>query len=236
MSIIEKKYIQDTYFKKNPTWDQEDSYFKGEIVYNLLTSAKIYPKNIADIGCGSGDVLVYLRRVFNDCEFYGFDISPFLIQFWKEKVSENINFTCGDFFITNNRNYDIILLLDVIEHLENPHEYLARINKFANYFVFHIPLDLSVNSILREEPLLRARRNVGHIHYFTKNIALDLLQECGYEILYWNYTGISLLKTRHTQYNFLTEIRKLSKFILSDDFRVRLFGGETLIALCRTKQ
>lgn len=49
--------------------------------------------------------------------------------------------------------------------------------------------DLSALSVLREKPLLNQRHNVGHIHYFTRNLALSLLRECGYEVTLWHYSG-----------------------------------------------
>jgi hypothetical protein len=54
-------------------------------------------------------------------------------------------------------NCEVLMMLDVIEHLADPHDFLSKLHGKAKYYVFHIPLDLSAVSVFRETPLLYVR-------------------------------------------------------------------------------
>lgn len=230
---IEKRYRDGTYLKNNPNWDRQDCLWKANLVNNILNEFKITLKSVCEIGCGTGDVLVHLKQFYPNCEFTGYDISPQVKQFWEEHKADGIHFQCGDFLELDKQNYDCILLLDVIEHLSNPFHFLDAVQKKAQYFVFHFPLDLSVSTIMREKTLLNARAQVGHIHYFTKGLALAILQDAGFNILHYQYTNTYLkgpgrsLKTRIAGLP-----RRLFNWV-DKDFGVRLLGGETLIVLAK---
>ena len=104
-----------------------------------------------------------------------------------------------------------------------------------DYIVIHFPLDLSVLSVLRESPLLHVRRKVGHIHYFTKGLALELLDECGFEVIDYHYTGAAISSPqRGFKSRLFGQFRRLIYF-LNKDIGVRLLGGETLMVLARNK-
>ena len=55
-------------------------------------------------------------------------------------------------------------VLNVIEHLANPVEFLSLLGGHAEHYLFHFPFDLSPVSVLREMPVLHVGRNVGHLH------------------------------------------------------------------------
>ena len=105
----------------------------------------------------------------------------------------------------------------------------------GSYLLLHIPLDLSAASVLRETPLLAQRRGVGHIHYFTRGLALELLSECGYEILETSYTGAHLRQRRGLGGRLASMVRRVV-FALNRDMGVRLLGGDTLLVLARPRE
>jgi hypothetical protein len=71
-------------------------------------------------------------------------------------------------------------------------EQAQTIKERALYKIFQIPLDLSVQTVLRATPLIRDRQRLGHIHYFTKETALQLLIDLGYNIIDCFYTAVAL--------------------------------------------
>lgn len=125
----------------------------------------------------------------------GYDIAPDASRFWPQHASKNIELHVGDFMERNQLIHDVVLVLDVIEHLTDPFSFLIRLREHGKQFVFHVPLDLSALSVAREKPLMYVREKVGHIHYFTKNLALAMLRECGYEIVDWRYGNRECRKT-----------------------------------------
>ena len=62
----------------------------------------------------------------------------------REQVNERFHFELGDVTKISERFFDVILVLDVIEHLEDYFSFLRTIKERALYKIFHIPLDLSV--------------------------------------------------------------------------------------------
>jgi hypothetical protein len=233
MDYIFSKYSTDDYLKKNPTWDIEDSPWKAKNVLRLISSIDLKPSSICEVGCGAGAILAELRPHFQGTEIFGFDIAPDAAAFWNDYTNKNIKFYLGDFFELNVRRYDVLLLLDVIEHLQNPFEFLSRLRDFADYFIFHIPLDLSAITVLREMPLLHARNKVGHVYYFTKQIAISLIKECNYDILKCQYTGASMNAPNRSLKTKLANIPRSVVGYFNKDWSVRLFGGETLMVLAK---
>lgn len=235
MSHSEKLYTSQQYLDQNPSWDIEDSGWKAEKVASCLSKAKLKPSSICEVGCGAGGILAALRDFYPDTSLTGFDIAPDAQQFWRQHAQHEIDFLVGDFFELNRQHYETILMLDVLEHVADPFGFLARVKPFANHFVFHFPLDLSALSVLRESPLMYVRKKVGHIHYFTKGLALALLDECGFEVLDWEYTGAAFNSPQAGIRTKLAKIPRYLAYAANKDFGVRLLGGETLMVLAKSK-
>lgn len=233
MSLPIDKYISKDYLANNPTWDIEDSPWKSSFVTDILKSNGITPYSICDLGCGAGGVLAQLRKKYPDIELFGYDIAPDAACFWPKHKQEKITFVSGDFFKLNTKTYDVILLLDVIEHVSDPFRFLNALLDKSKYFIFHIPLDLSAINLIREKPILYARKKAFHINYFTKNLALSLLEECGFKIIEWKYSGAAFNNPRRT---FKTRMANIPRKILNTinkEIGVRTLGGETLFVLAQ---
>lgn len=228
-------YTSNKYLEKNPTWDIEDSPWKAERVRALLEKAGVEPMRVCEVGCGAGRVLVSLATFYSRAAFTGYDIAPTAAKFWKQISNPNISLYVGDFFTADSRKYDLLLLLDVLEHVADPHDFLMRLKNRSDYFVIHFPLDLSASSVLRESSLLYVRRKVGHIHYFTKGLALELLGECGFEVIDWQYTGAAFTAPQARFKTRLAQWPRRLVYALGKDIGVRLLGGETLMVLARSK-
>lgn len=204
MSNVESRYYDGTYLAENPDWDREDAPWKAAQVVSILTDNKIDPATVCEVGCGSGDVLVHLQKAMPFVKMTGYDISPQAAQFWAQhnEAGEGVEFKLGNFHEINRIKYDVLLILDVFEHVRDPFSFLENSRCHAANFIFHIPLDLSASAVVRGKPLIHVRKKVGHLHYYTKDLAIATLIDTGYEILDWRYTGASLnspnrsLKTR----------------------------------------
>lgn len=230
---VSQRYLSDSYAECNPTWDSEDSPWKARQVVRMLGRHGIAPRRLVEVGCGAGGVLAALRPAFPDAEIHGYDIAPGAARLWPTHAAQRIQFHTGDFLQSDVPPFDALLLLDVLEHLANPFEFLATLRGRAEHFVFHIPLDLSVLSVLRETPLLHVRDKVGHIHYFTKGLALALLKDCRYQAIDWFYTGASLSGPRPGWKTRLAGLPRRLAYAVHKDLGVRLLGGETLMVLAR---
>jgi len=233
MALPDQRYSSSEYLKANPTWDVEDSPWKAKKISNLISHLRLPVKNICEVGCGAGGVLAELNKIYPDTPLFGFDIAPYVEKFWGKYSHLDIQFTCGDFLELNNEHYDTLLLLDVIEHLRDPFYFLDMIRNHADNFIFHIPLDLSALSVLRERPILNVRKKVGHIHYYTKNLALSLLKESGFDVISWQYTNASTTSPSKSVLTKIASVPRKIAYLLDKDLGVRLLGGETLLVYAK---
>lgn len=234
---LDRRYQDGTYLQDNPDWHRQDAPWKAGLIQRILSDFNINPSSACEVGCGSGDVLVHLSLACPHTKFHGFDISPQAEAFWSRhdaRTSEEIIFRRGDFHAINTSKHDVLLMLDVFEHVRDPFTFLEKTRPHASYFVFHIPLDISASSVLRVHPLLTARRRLGHLHYYTKDLALEILRDCGYEIMEWRYTGASLNSPNRSWKTRLASLPRRLAYAVNKDFGVRLLGGETLLVLARS--
>ena len=228
---IEDRYLNGQYHELNPDWDRGDSAWKAGHVSEMILKHDVLPESICEIGCGSGDILRNLMLNHPNAKMYGFDVSPALTNFWHEdKECENkIKFILGNIDEINTNYFDLLLMLDVFEHVRDPFSFLEMARKHSKKFIFHIPLDLSAFSVARGQPLIYARRQVGHLNFYDKDLALETLTDCGYKIIDWKYTGSSLnMPNRSYKTKFAGYFRSFFNQI-NRDLSVRIMGGDTLI-------
>jgi len=227
-------YESGQYFKNNPSWHAEHSAWKAKQITKIINNNKLIPHSICEVGCGAGEILVQLKKMINnDCELVGYEISPQAYKICKEKKGKNLNFKFKDFLKEKNIFFDIILVIDIIEHIEDYFNFLKKIKSKGEYKIFHIPLDLSVQSVFRSKPILKGREKVGHIHYFTKETALQTLKDCGYEIIDYFYTAGSIELPSTTLMQSIAKIPRKLFFSINKDLSVRILGGSSLLVLAK---
>lgn len=226
-------YESGQYLANNPTWDEGDSEWKAGQVLKIFNRNHITPKSIVEVGCGAGGILASLQATYPEADYTGFEIAPDVRKFWEKYENNGIKFSVSDFLTEQTSHFEILLLLDVIEHVPNPSEFLTSLKGRADYYVFHIPLDLSAVSVVREQPLLHVREKVGHIHYFTKGLALSLIRESGFQVIDWFYTGAAFSAPQATWWNRMVRFPRWMMFCINQNFGVRLLGGETLMVLAK---
>ncbi|WP_437937442.1 class I SAM-dependent methyltransferase [Sorangium sp. So ce341] len=226
-------YTEGGYLENNKTWHAEDSPWKAKQILRILEKNHIQPKVVYEVGCGAGEVLNQLHQQLPaSVEFHGYDISPQAFQLAKAREKDRLTFHQED-LLEKDISCDVLMIIDVIEHVEDYYTFLRRLKSKAEYKILHVPLDLSVQAVLRMKPILDVRRNVGHIHYFVKQTALASLQEAGYEIVDYFYTAGSVeLSSKSFKAKLLRYPRRLL-FALDQDFTARVLGGYSLLILAR---
>jgi hypothetical protein len=151
----------------------------------------------------------------------------------KKKGRQNLQFFLKDSLDERETSFDVVMAIDVFEHVEDYCGFLRNLRTKGKYKIFHIPLDLSVQAVLRSSPILRGRASVGHIHYFTKETALATLKDTGYEVVDYFYTNGSLeLPNLGWKTNLLKLPRRLL-FSIHQDLTVRILGGFSLLVLAK---
>jgi SAM-dependent methyltransferase len=235
--IFEDLYTSSAYLKHSPDWHAGVSHKKVGYILTMLDRTGITPQKIGDIGCGAGEILAQLQmQMPSSCTFWGYDIAPQAIELAKTKENDRLHFTLAD-FMQVNESFDLILLIDMIEHVENCFQLLRDVRAKSKYVMIQFSLDLTVGALLRSRTLLGFRSthgHVGHLHYFTKNIALALLEDLGYEIIEAVYTPEPVPATSLFG-RALSLIRKVV-YAIHKDLAVRLLGGYKLLVMAKPRE
>ena len=227
-------YTSGEYLKLNPKWHVEESPWKAKHILRILRKNSLSPKFICEVGCGAGDVLKQLHdQLDSSCRFMGYDISPDALELCRSRANERLEFKLADILKEDSQKFDLLMVLDVIEHVEDYFTLLRGIKARADYKIFHIPLDLSVQTVLRRSALTKVRDWYGHIHYFNKEIALQLLSQLDYTVIDYCYTARAIeQRTTELTRNLLKVPRKLL-FTIHQDLAARILGGWSLMVLAK---
>ncbi len=114
---------------------------RQEIVHHIVRTqtSLTHGANVLDVGCGTGAVLASFSKDFNA---FGTDTSPLAIEYCKQRRIEKA-FVCSlDTFPFPNLRFDLILLLDVIEHIDDDQGIVnqaARLLKPGGYLLITVP-------------------------------------------------------------------------------------------------
>ena len=229
---MEKIYQDGSYLDKNQTWHTEDSDWKlSQVIKMIRKHDELILNSITEVGCGAGLVLDGLSKEYRNCKFKGFDIAPNLPFLWDSLKGNSVEYSLEDFLHTNSLDKsDLLLSLDVFEHVPDYMGFLEKLRNRSNYFIFNIPLDMHVLGILLEQQGV-AREKYGHLHYFSESTALSTLRDCKYHLIDYFYApGFSGQPIKSYQQTILLPLRKIL-FNLSPKINSKLLGGASLLVL-----
>jgi 2-polyprenyl-3-methyl-5-hydroxy-6-metoxy-1,4-benzoquinol methylase len=226
-------YLTGEYLAHNPTYHVEDSPWKAGQIIKMLQKHNLQPESVCEIGCGVGEILRQLQSHLPDTNMWGYDVSPQAIDLAKIRENERLHFFCEDLLNIHTTPFDLLLCIDVFEHVEDYWGFLRKMRQKGRFFVFHIPLDMTALSVFRGSQIMRLREGLGHLHYFMKETALATLKDTGYEIVDYFYTSI-LIDLPRSFKTYLAMRPRLLLSYLSRDLAARLLGGFSLLVLARS--
>jgi cyclopropane fatty-acyl-phospholipid synthase-like methyltransferase len=226
-------YTSGEYAERHPTWHAEDSAWKVGHIVAMMRRHGLEPETVCEVGCGAGENLGELQKRLPDgVELHGYEISPQGAELCRKHANPRLHFRCEDLLASEAGPFDLVLCIDVFEHVPDYLGFLEALRRYGRQFIFHIPLDLSVQSVLRGSPIRSTRREFGHLHYFTRDTALATLTDSGYEVVDWAYTPVGAECGRGFRSALARWPRRLLGAI-SRDFAARLLGGYSLLVVAR---
>jgi cyclopropane fatty-acyl-phospholipid synthase-like methyltransferase len=225
-------YVDGAYLKKNPEWHVEESAWKASQINRMLIRQHLVPRTICEVGCGAGEVLKQVQNMVEDtCVLWGYDISPQAIELCTPRANERLHFKLADVVQEQGAFFDLMLILDVVEHLEDYFSFLRALQPKSEHKILHIPLDLSVQTVLRQTGLLHVHSAYGHLHYFTKETALQMLRDAGYKVLDYFYTSRSIEIPTTLLGRRLLNLPRKWLFTINQDIAAHVLGGFSLLVL-----
>lgn len=219
---------------KDETYEETRSSRKiqSKKILKLISSQiSLEDKSLLDVGAGSGTLVeeAYLYK----CKAVGIEPSKYLHS---KAISHNLDVKLG--VLPNDEisnDFDIITLVDVIEHVTDPSDLLMNINKVLKNNGYLVLVTPDVNSLFAR--ILKFKWwhfRVAHVGYFNKDTLDKILIKNGFEIVktkrpVW-YFPISYLINRLLVYiNPKISIR-IPKIV---DFIIPLNLYDSLLVVCK---
>ncbi|NDA63399.1 MAG: methyltransferase domain-containing protein [Chitinophagia bacterium] len=175
-------------------------------------------KSIVEIGCGSGTNIFEINQACPDiAKLYGFDLNKDAIECansLKTKLSqEKVEFFAADCTTyALSEQVDIILLMDILEHLNRPQEFLSSIVPLLHekgLVIISVPTTLYSRYFGKE-----FHNKVGHVRDgFTLEELTDLLEKSNLSVDTINYnTGFLASLLCYFYYNLLDKLNVNARF------------------------
>jgi SAM-dependent methyltransferase len=219
------------YLKYSPDWHEEDSPAKADQIFKLIEKNSIRPESVAEVGCGAGEILNQLHFKLPDTtHFFGYDIALDAINLAKTREKSRLQYFNENFF-DSDKHFDLLLVIDVAEHVENYYDFLKQCRKKADMMILAIPLDVSVRTTFSPQIVKGRRDTFGHIHYFNANTALLALENCGFEVIDHFFVSISL--EMNLLGRFARMMTKTMYSLFGRRWTADIIGSHTLYALVK---
>jgi SAM-dependent methyltransferase len=176
--------------------DDWDRHWRENAATNALNPAQIYrrdlilrilalrsapaPVRLLDLGCGSGELDMHVRRARADAEILGLDMSETGIEIARTKVPTG-HFHQRDFSRPLERpGFDRWathgVCTEVLEHLDDPTKMLANVRPLLatrSKLVITVPAG----------PMSAFDRHVGHRKHFTRRLLRATIEDAGFEVV-----------------------------------------------------
>jgi len=137
-------------------------------------------QSIADVGCGEGSNLFFLRSIFPKAKLYGFDVSITALETAKSNVDGN--FALLDIQKdTPQQKFDLVFCSDVVEHLEDDEKAIRNLWQITGKYV----LIATIQGHMRAN-----EKHIGHIRNYEYGELRQKMERAGFNILHiveWGY-------------------------------------------------
>jgi SAM-dependent methyltransferase len=165
---------------------------RWESIYNIANNffeGNIANKSVFDIGFGFAQALLYLKT--KGLVVSGLEPSKEGVDYALSHGVEAYHVGIEDFDCVGSQTFEMVLLLNVLEHLRNPVDTLQNIKtqllKSNGLLVIDVPNDFNDFQVIANEEYNLNEWWVyppNHINYFSPTSLKKLLADCGYEVVH----------------------------------------------------
>ena len=162
--------------------------------YRLAEALRFVPARgrVLEVGCGAGRFLRAVGAARPGLVLVGADVSRSALAMLTSIAPKiDVRLATHNALPARDGEFDAVLLLDVLEHLEDPAGMLAEIRRVlvpGGVLHAHVPCEGDPRSLWRWLPGQRGagawkRRFGGHVQRFRRRELLALIEAAGFEIL-----------------------------------------------------
>lgn len=168
-------YHSEKYRQQHPVYNNSE---RMKYVNNIINAIKPYLNDTQDcleIGSAEGTFAMKLKQLVKSIECCELDKNLC------EKTKGLGFITHNQDFLTMDKEYDVVLGFDVLEHILDLQNFLVQIEKSVRkYFIFQVPVKRKIKP---PNPLFD-----GHSHYFTEQSIKELFKD-KFEVKYLKVSG-----------------------------------------------
>lgn len=149
------------------------------------TAAGLGPKSVLDVGCGEGVVTERLAKLLAPATVLGVDADEaHLGEEWRRRSAPNLSFTTGSAYDLpfEDRSFDLVCAIEVLEHLERPRDALAEMRRVAKRaLLLSVPNEPSwrISHLLAGRNVRALGDTPGHINHWSRSSFRRLVAEYG---------------------------------------------------------
>jgi SAM-dependent methyltransferase len=251
--LVRELYLKDEYLIKNPSLHEEDSPWKVSKIAPLVDTFinhinKKDEINLLDVGGGAGLILgaisTYIEKNFGiKVNKYALDLSASMLGVQKQRnpdlklaLNEDICKTSlGD------KQMDLVLLIDVLEHVTDPAEALQEIKRISRFSILKVPLEDNLtgrtwNFIKRGAPRRDGIEKFGHINSYSFSRLRYQIEKHAGHVLDFYFTNVFQYFRNKERYKeksgFLTRLNDFLAsrlFLLSPGLSSSVFGDHVMV-------
>jgi 2-polyprenyl-3-methyl-5-hydroxy-6-metoxy-1,4-benzoquinol methylase len=136
------------------------------------------PASILDVGCGEGITASRLSGLGLQFDYQGLDFDAGAIVHAKQR-NPGLKFETGDVYDLGDRQADVVICLEVLEHLEDPARALASLAKAARkHVIVSVPWEpwFRLGNLMRGKYLSQLGNHPEHIQQLAPSKLEALLR------------------------------------------------------------
>lgn len=212
---LDSKKVYENYYKKE-TASRFGFLIEWVVkVFRFLRAYKVSIlspkyKSILDIGSGRGWMLYFLKKYFKYERTIGTQIADSAYIFSKEKLGLEI-YAKDLLELPLNDKFDVITILHVLEHVENPEKYIEKmyelLNKNGSLFIEVPNYNAWTRKLTKKHWLALDLKH--HLTFFTPASLIALLQKYNFKI--------KKIKTFSLEYSTFTSTQSFVNLITNSD-------------------
>ena len=150
-------------------------------LHNVLGDRQV--KKVLEVGCGEGWSTSRIRGFFvsDDVEFDAIEIDPMFAEN-SRRLNPSVNIEIGSIYDLADRQAELVICLEVLEHLDDPATALERLFAVSSRWVLlSVPREplWSVLNLLRGKYIRGMGNTPGHLQKWSRSKFVDLVSQYG---------------------------------------------------------
>lgn len=149
-------------------YDWHTRVFHERLLAHVRTAA---PASVLDVGCGEGFVAARIGERMPGVAITGIDESAGAVAFARDHFGTHGTYEVGSVYALPyaDRQFDLVLCSEVLEHLDRPEAALAEVARVARQHVLlSVPLEPYFDAINRFGRRLGVGGDPGHVNFWTR--------------------------------------------------------------------